>query len=516
MRRIILGLVLPLLATPLALGQVPTYSTFELQARSNIVDGFNLPPNSSFNSKTPALNDDGTIAFSLISVGGQEAGLFVGSGGTGSVVYEAPSELLLEDPSINAAGQVAFDLFDIFSEGNWVYDPTDGQTEEAIPATTFDIATSAGITSSGAIGYRASFSGGAQSWRLWSGSETTYVAEGGGIAFLFTPSTNAPGRIAGKVRLGSTAGSAPDEIRVYQGPGSFAIVARDVNALAGSPYAGFDNSVDLTDDGKVAFVADMVSGDRGVFLTDGTTTVTIAVEADDEDDVTDISFFPPAANDDGLVAFRGLDAAGFDAIFVGDGTTLRKIVREHDVVPTDLGPGRIDQHDSSVVFGGAVAINASGDVAFHAALAPPDNPMIEWGSGMFVAYADPVGNGSPPPVPDGRTVPGAQMTATRAANNFDVVLTWDAASCPGDEYNVFFGPLGSVSTLTITAAHCSLGTTGTATARPPVGSVFFLVASEDDEGVESGHGYDSTGAPRFSMGTGFCGVTAQALDGECR
>ena len=63
-------------------------------------------------------------------------------------------------------------------------------------------------------------------------------------------------------------------------------------------------------------------------------------------------------------------------------------VTEHDVVPTDLGEGRIDQHDDSVVFGGAPDINSSGDVAFHATLTPADNNQIEWGTGMFIAYAD--------------------------------------------------------------------------------------------------------------------------------
>jgi hypothetical protein len=339
------------------------------------------------------------------------------------------------------------------------------------------------------------------------------VSESGGIAFLFNPSTNAGGQVGGKVRLGTTAGSSPDEIRVYSGPGSFVILARDVNALASSPYAGFDNSVDLADDGRVAFIADTVTGDRGVFLTNGTTTLTIALESDDE--VSDISFFPPSVNASGLVAFRGLDAAGLDAVFVGDGTELRRVVGEHDLVPTDLGPGRIDQHDDSVTFGGALGINAAGDVAFHAALAPPTNPMIEWGSGMFIAYADAPG-GAPPPVPDGDTVPGTQMTATRAPNLFDVVVTWDTTTCPAPQYNLFFGPLSSVSTVTVTAAACSLGTSGTATARPPVGSVFFLVASESATGVESGHGVDSEGEPRPSTGVGFCGVVEQSLEGICR
>jgi hypothetical protein len=46
---------------------------------------------------------------------------------------------------------------------------------------------------------------------------------------------------------------------------------------------------------------------------------------------------------------------------------------------------RIDQHDSSPVFGGSPSINASGAIAFNASLTPPDDNQVEWGSGIFIA-----------------------------------------------------------------------------------------------------------------------------------
>jgi len=510
-RTALLGLALAVAsaATPAA---VPSYSEFELQARSNIVDGFNLPANSSFNSKTPALNDDGTLAFTLIYVGGGNAGLFVGSDGVGSVVYVAPADRGLEDPSLNASGAAAFDQFDLFSDGIYVYDPTSGQTDVAIPPVTFSFATQAVLTDDDAIGYRASSLAGPQSWRLFNGiSESILVAESATVAYLFVPSTNDLRHVAGKVRLDSTAGSAPDQIRVYDGPSSFSVLAEDDDADPGSPYTGFDNGVHLAGDDRVAFNAGLAGGDRGVFLTDGTTTVTIATEADPE--VSDISFFGPVANAAGLVAFRGTDAAGLDAIFVGDGSTLRRVVGEHDLVPTDLGIARIDQHDGSVVFGGGVSINARGDIAFGAALTPENDNMVEWGSGMFIAYAD--AGPAPPPVPDGDTVPGTPMTAGLHENGTDVVVSWDAETCPASDYNLFHGKLARVSLMLINGAECSLGTDGEATFTPPTGNIFFLVASEGADGVESGHGTDGDGAPRPSDGIGLCGITSQSLEGTC-
>ena len=333
------------------------------------------------------MNNDGTISFSLITVGGGASGLFIGAGGTGEVVYSAPGDFFFSDPSINAAGFVAVEQFDLFSDGIFVHDPVSGQTDLEIPADTFNASSGETIDGAGNIGFRAGdFSGNA--WVVKDADSsvlTPYAEEGGGIAFLFTPSFDGNHGIGGKVRLGSTSGSSPDEIRLYDAPGSFTVVASDVDADAASPFAGFDNSISLASDGRVAFIASLVGGGRGVFLTDGSTVTEIATTADPK--LSGISFFHPAANADGLVAFRGTDAAGLDAVFVGDGNTLVPVIREHDLVKIDLGLARIDQHDGSVTFGGSVEINDRGDIAFNATLTPADNDQIEWGSGMFIAYA---------------------------------------------------------------------------------------------------------------------------------
>jgi len=506
MRRILLGVLLAWGSS--VFPAVPPYPTVELQARSNIVDGFNLPANSSFNSKTPALNDDATIAFSLIVVGGGNPGLFVGSGGIGSVVYSGPAGRVLSDPSINAAGEVAFDQSDITSEGIFVYDPDSTQTDLKVPAVTFSFAAGPTLTDSGEIGFRAGQFGGSRSWQMFDDpSFAIYASETGGVAYLFVSSTNDALQMAGKVRLNSTDESAPDQIRVYDGPGSFAIVAEDVDSNPGAAYTRFDNSPFLVDDGRVAFIAETVGGVRGVFLTDGTTDITIATETDPL--VSDISFFSPAASSSGLVAFRGIDSNGLDAIFVGDGTELVRVIGEHDLVEIDLGTARIDQHDGSVVFGGGVALNELGDLAFNGALTPEGNNQIEWGSGMFIATASPA---APPPVPDGRGQ-GRPMTVARSGG--DLVVRWDPDTCPADDTNLFFGDLALVSSVTISAADCSLGTSGSALVTPPPGDLFFVLASETDDGVESGHGLDGNGDPRPSDGVGLCGIVEQSLEGVC-
>ena len=386
--RAVLAAIPPAAGALSAAAQVPSYTTFELQARSNIVDGYNLPALSSFNSRTPAINDDGTIAFSILTIGGGDGGLFVGSGGVGGPVYTAPFDHGVDDPCINDAGEVCFEVDDIISDGIFIHDIGAGANTLTVPPITFSTITGACANDAGQIGYRAGTFGGPQSWRSWdTGAESIYASETGNIAFLFTPDFNNANQIAGKVRLNTTAGSSPDEIRRYDGPGAFTTLVQDDDADPMSPFTGFDNSISLADDGRVAFIAGLTGGGRGVFLTDGTTTTTIATEADPL--VSEIIFFPPTVNNNGLVVFRGEDAAGLDAIFAGDGTTLTRVIGRTDLLPTDLGTAQINQNDNSIAFGGALGLNNRGDIAFNAALTPEKNTQIEWGSGMFIAYADP-------------------------------------------------------------------------------------------------------------------------------
>ena len=122
---------------------------------------------------------------------------------------------------------------------------------------------------------------------------------------------------------------------------------------------------------------------------------------------------------------------------------------------------------------------------------------------------------APPPVPDGAVVPGTPLQVSLNANGTDLDVTWDATTCPTVEYNLFQGPLSGVSTYTYTGVACSLGATGSATFTPGAGSIFFVIASDETAGVESGHGFDSGGGLRPASGVGLCGIVVQLPGGTC-
>jgi len=386
-------LVLGWLPAGLVFAQLPSYDTLVLQARASIFNGaFNLPVGSSFNSVDAVVNDAGEVIFQVGVLPGTDAkGLWFGKAGIGEVVYQTPSKATLFGYDLNNAGIAVFEQGFSSQDGLYLYasgtEMTTFATNQPLGA---DSWTAPCINEAGELGYRARFTNG-RVYASFDGTALIHAVEvgldpGSTISFLFTPSFNGNRQIAGKVRLGGAGQlgeERPDQIRIFESNGSFKVIAEDADSDAGSPYAGFDNSVSLTDGEWVAFIATLTTGGRGVFLSDGDETRTIALESQGE--VGFVEFFAPSANEHLLVAFRARDQAGQDTIFVGDGTDLVRVVSEHDLVPTDLGTGRVDRADDNVVFGGGVCLNEAGQVAFTADLTAPDNNQDEWGSGVFLA-----------------------------------------------------------------------------------------------------------------------------------
>lgn len=411
--------------------ELPAWSAPQVQARSGGPTPFNLPAGSAFTSGTPAIGTNGQVAFRLITVGTTGvAGLWAGADGAGEVVHQAPdSDPVVTDPGINAFGQVVFDQYDLFaSDGLHRYDPTSEKVVVAVaPGGPLGIQTfgSPQINDAGTIGFRAALSGGQAHVVVSSGVQTVLagtpnVVPGSPYSFLFTPSLDNHGRIASKVQRASGG----NEIRIFVAGAPSIPIAADAAASAGSAYAGFDNGVSLTDSGRVAFIASLVGGGRGVFLSDGAVTVEIARVGDGV--VSEIEFFSPSANAAGLVAFRGRDANGLRAIFVGDGTSLVRAIGDRSPVPTDLGPGQISRPDTAPVFGGNPRINARGDLAFNASVAPLGNSSASWGTAIVVMRAE------PPAIPGDLDGDGAVTGADLAI----LLSAWgpcgDCAKCPAD------------------------------------------------------------------------------------
>jgi len=393
----------------LAHADIPEYTQTQLQARSNLIvndNGWNVPPGTSFNSISPAINDDQTVIFTagLVPIDNDlshnGAGLWYGSHATGSFVkIHDPgtdpdvSMIISDTPSINASGQVAYyTSLDGGTYQLWKYDPATQQstTLSLLPMSPTSIA-NPDITDAGLIGFKANLPSGRALAAVSSGAPIAYTYDQGAdpnssYAYIYSPATDNDGRIASKV---STSDYSHNEIRLFSADGSSALIVADQATDASSPFASFDNGLDINAADSVAVAVKLVDGNvRAIqrFDADGNGGyMTTQIARVGIGPITELPSFSPSINANGLVAFRAKDADG-DAIYVGDGASLKRIAGNGDVVQTDLGAAQLGQHDTSPVFSGKPAINARGDVAFVSGVYPQGNNQEEWGSGVFVAY----------------------------------------------------------------------------------------------------------------------------------
>ncbi len=378
---------------------LPSFTAPELQARANFSGAYNLPNGAFFTNSTPDINALGAVAFRLAVISGTESdGIWFGSSGSGSILYFSPNEKdsRLGDPTVSDFNELIADQSFATPSGVIRIGPDSGQATVVInPGFPFGVESFAAVqvNNSGQIGFRGRVGFLGNVFVSWSnGQQVAHAAEIGvdpnsPYSFLFTPAFNDARQIASKVRLAPGLGNdRPDQIRIFNSDGTSTLIAEDRDSNPASPYSSFDNSCAMTSDGRVAFVANLVAGGRGVFLSDGATTTTIALTTDGH--ATNIESFRPDVNDDGLVAFRSFNAQGKRAVFVGDGVDLVEVATQDDIVEIDLGQAQISENNpGDPSFGGSPSINANGDVVFSAALIPPGNPGVEYGSGIFVVYA---------------------------------------------------------------------------------------------------------------------------------
>lgn len=399
MRMLLTGCTVVVVLANAAHADVPTYAALELQARTNLLvndNGWNLPPGSSFNSISASINADAKVAFTVGVVpdaNGSHPGLWSGSHGVGALVFEAPTDAFISsDSAINAAGKVVFTLSDTGgADGMYVHDPLAGTTARinTLPVIPNSYS-SADINDAGALGYQAVFSSGrALASTLGAGTVIhvgdSGVSPGSPYTYIYTPAFNAERRIAAKVATSADL-TTRHEIRLFASDGSSTRLLANQATSASSPYSRFDNGLAVNASGTVAVIGTRAADNRRVVVrSDGVTTTEIAA-VDPTGTIRELYSFAPSINASGLVAFRTRDATG-QAIYVGDGTTLVRVVGQSSLVATDLGAGQVGQNDSSPIFAGKPDINDRGDIAFVAALHPAGNNQIEWGSGVFVAYA---------------------------------------------------------------------------------------------------------------------------------
>lgn len=365
---------------------------FELKARSSEDPDdpsgtFLVPAGASAKNATPCINESGAVAIDLLTADNLEH-VFA----DGKVRYTGPDpDATISDTAIDDAGNVVFNQWNGTSgNGVWTYSSKTGEPTflSADPLGAEAWGNVSNRPSSGQIGVRPS--GGGKRWLGYLDADgfTKLAVEdntnpSSPYSYLFGPKFDRAGRAALKVML--AAGG--NDIRILAKGAQPIIVASERAASPAGAYDALDNGVGFNDVGQVAFVA-KTGTTRAVYLANGTQTTKIAAEG--EADVKEITYFTPVVNDAGKVAFRGMDTQDRNVIWLGDGTTLVRVATAGDTLPSDKGdalaiPETAFDPANKVVFGGGIAMNGRGQIAFLAALASKDAPATRYGTALFVA-----------------------------------------------------------------------------------------------------------------------------------
>ena len=413
------------LAAP-AFAELPNY-TYQLQARTNLLGNeggaYNVEPGNLLpGSLHVPITLDRQTAFRLAITPEGRRAVWWGRSGQGSRIYLLPDlgpDVLLGDPGLNSNTNIAFAVAGATpSTNNGIY-----LLKASTPSQVSIVREPPGATDwgalvlneSGQLGFRATISGtrvyvlltpktgGGFDTRLLA-KEKAYDATGT-YEFLYSPTLNDRGQMAGVGDLLPAATEYFQELRIFNSNGSSTRIVQSRGQSASSPIFRFASVAPaLNNNGQVAFLGVAKSATNTnlttLWLWDGAALRVLA--QDGQGELGSIEFFPPDMNDSGLVVFRAFDSAGKRAVWVTDGVLLKRVVAEHQILPSDLGEARVDQETANnPVFAGAPMINARGDVSFVTGLAPPDNDQVEWGTAIYIARSS-----LPPPGPPDAGVDG--------------------------------------------------------------------------------------------------------------
>lgn len=389
----ILSCLLPLLISPSTLAAVPIYSAPEILARANGPESLNLPPWAFLSNATPILSHHGDVSFRVVALEGNTTpGLWVkkSTEPAGRIVYRGPEGKFMSDPAMNEKHQVVFSIFEEgASEGLFVYNHMTGDTQNILTAQNSDVFAFGypQILNDGSIYFRATHQSNDRSLYRYASTLKQLVTEGEDFygfkaSYLFSPVWNHQQQTAFKIRLGNRKdwdNKYPDQILLLEKDGRFRIVAADRKSNARSPYIGFTNSVALSENGLVAFVAELENGKKTLVLDEGGLQVRLATEG--LNDISELELFPPRINSAGLVVFRARNAHGKRGLYAADRTDLRRLLGENDEIPADLGKALILSDKNYPAFSGGVSLNDRNELVFHTLITSPQGES--WGSAIY-------------------------------------------------------------------------------------------------------------------------------------
>lgn len=379
--------------------KLPEYREPELLARANIIDGFNLPAFTFLSNVSPAINARGDVTFKVLTYGGGNENKIwfkADEDKKGKIVFTAPDERFVTDPTINDFGLITLNTFDDgVTDGIIQLDTKNGKIIHAVRPVIESILhyTYSQTLLNGDVFFRATNEENVRTYYFVAptGEYKKVIEEGVSIfgsssSYLFKPAINESMTMVFKRRLGNVGewdDKNGDEIilltKTDTGAYSPKVVAQDKFIKKSSQFKSLTNSVALSSNNLVAFVGVLEDGTKAIFKYNNGEMKKLV---DEKGEVSEIEMFSPKINSKGQVLFRAKNKEGKRSIFLADQDELKMIVSEGSELPSDLGLAKILSNPNYPAFSGDVDFNDNGDIVFNAIIIGAKWDQ-EWGSAVY-------------------------------------------------------------------------------------------------------------------------------------
>lgn len=361
--------------------------TPELIARVSNRDGYNLPTGSSLANVTPALDNQGNIAFNVLFVGmSLDHGAFYydAKKKSGEVLYRSHDDLFLSDITLYDQ-KLYFSLFsDGYVEGVLKLDPETSKTKNVLEFDDFATATYLGDLQQTDSGFIFRHSNARSRAILVKKSERdiarTVQRERSGVSYIFSPAISKSGYVAFKRRMGERGQfgeEQEDQVVLYFPTGEKMTIASDKK----DQFVSFFNGVGVSSLGHVAFTAKTKNQKVCHYLY--FKQVLKPVVCQGERGVQEFEHFAIRVNTNGDIAFRAIQDNGKRAIYRSVDGVLEKVVQEGDMLPTDIAPAKVLHREGWPGFGGNIAFNDLGQLVVGITLVDPEDSNTLVGESFY-------------------------------------------------------------------------------------------------------------------------------------
>jgi len=398
-------MILTFLTLAALTGHLPDYKS-ELLARTNGGGAYNMPAYSLMGNTSPSINDQGDVAFKMLSGGfdqnvdhSEQSAIWLKSSKEidGRAVYFAPKEKMIGDPEVLNNGDVLFTLFnEVSNDGLFIFEVKNQAAKNIFAAKNMASLSYAQATEGNGFSFRTTDTESNRMYFEWHANKLTEVVdEDHGYSYLFGPSVSKYSQWLFKARLGEKfdySEEAPDQIILLSpqftalGEKSYkkTVLAQDSDADSLSPYKSFDNSPAITHAGFAVFTATLKDRTRVIVaVKDGKHFIAAQEKMNG---LAKIEMFSPKINDNGLVVFRAISDQGLRGIYLSNPFSatpeIKKLVAEGDLIMADSGMAAILKRDQFPGFGGNVDINNNNEIVFSTVLATENQKYI-YGAAIY-------------------------------------------------------------------------------------------------------------------------------------